>query len=283
MGRRLLDTTLVISTPMSAGREMLKPHSENSRLKYSVSSTAHDAISNMMADWWLTAAEECQSRALRGTEAAFVDRFRNTSMTSNNQANSRASSLAPSKPSAGPSRSSTPQNISLMPNDRALTPDKNSTDATFLTDSLGSPDQPTSSEEKGKGKGKAKSNTSEDSKKSDSEGDSSSSSEDEEELRVKGGTQGGSIGPYADWDNGEALTPKERAQIMKLSLYERSREMNIRRRKRMESDLAHDFRTLTDDMGKTRSKPSPASQKPLKAQHVADGNTDRRSPRKVAK
>ena len=123
----------------------------------------------------------------------------------------------------------------------------------LLADPPGSSDQPPSSSEKWKGKSNALEDTelegSDDSNsdESDSETDSHSiSSESGKEHQAEGGTENGLV-PFTDWDNGEPLTPEERAQIMKLSLYERSHEMNIRRRKWMEADLALDFRTLTDD------------------------------------
>jgi hypothetical protein len=162
------------------------------------------------------------------------------------------------------------------------TPSNDFTNATVLADSFWSPDQ-----QPGRGgKGKGRSNTPEDSEEDNSETDNASNSDDsdEEEPTEEGLQRGGSLEPYADWDNGEILTPEERAQIMKLSLYKRSRKMNIRRRKRMEADLARNFRTLTDDTRETQPKPS-TSQKP-KAQHTASGPTDgppHCSLRKVAK
>ena len=61
-----------------------------------------------------------------------------------------------------------------------------------------------------------------------------------------------------EWDNGELLTAEERANIMKLSLYERQREMNMRRNKRLLAasmeDIISLFPAKSNSPRKTKSK-----------------------------
>lgn len=61
----------------------------------------------------------------------------------------------------------------------------------------------------------------------------------EREPGENSGDSGGEndLDPYIDWDNGEPLTPEERAQIMKLSNYEKFHEMRMRYRRRLENEL----------------------------------------------
>ena len=110
------------------------------------------------------------------------------------------------------------------------------------------------------------------------EDEGSSREEEEEEEEEEMGPKVKRIDPYANWDNGEPLTPEERAQLMKLSTYERAREMNIRRRQRMDSNLTSEFKTLTDDATRSHSKPAPAPRKP-KTKAPASNESLRRSSR----
>jgi hypothetical protein len=83
-------------------------------------------------------------------------------------------------------------------------------------------------------------------------------------------------GTESDWDNGESLTPGERAALMKLSTYERRREMNIRARKRMEAAILDDYRNKFGDIdfnpaGKPkvarepRKRPVPSTEPPRRS------------------
>jgi hypothetical protein len=95
-----------------------------------------------------------------------------------------------------------------------------------------------------------------------SEDEESSGEDSEEDEKMGPNAKKPEDAPFADWDNGEPLMPEERAQIMKLSAYERAREMNIRKRKRMEADLVSELRTLTDAAKQSYSNPAPAQRKP---------------------
>ena len=75
----------------------------------------------------------------------------------------------------------------------------------------------------------------------------------------------------SDWDNGKLLTPEECAALMKLSTCERRRAMNIKVRKRMEADLAEEFKKLHGEFSLTkkpkathwrRQKPVPSNEPP---------------------
>ena len=157
-----------------------------------------------------------------------------------------------------------------MPNDHILKADAPSSNELFFAETLGSFEQMTqSSSEKGKAKslsadGVEESDGQDDSEESDGQDDGEES--DGQDDGEKSGSESGDedcdedeveavgqerIDPYANWDNGEPLTADERAQLMTLSAYERSREMNIRRRKRMEADLVSDFKSLTGDLTKS--------------------------------
>lgn len=61
-----------------------------------------------------------------------------------------------------------------------------------------------------------------------------------------------------EWDNGELLSAEERANIAKLSVYERQREMNMRRNKRLLAPLMEDvislFPAKSKSPRKTKSK-----------------------------
>ena len=82
-----------------------------------------------------------------------------------------------------------------------------------------------------------KDDTQEDDRRSDVTNSEEEESSGEEEEEERGPTPNAKRNdPFADWDNGEPLTPEECAQLMKLSTYERAREMNIRRRRHMEAD-----------------------------------------------
>lgn len=69
------------------------------------------------------------------------------------------------------------------------------------------------------------------------------------------------IDEFTKWDNGEPLTPAERTSIMALnSNYERSREMNIRRNRRIQRELGIGVGDVIDakakaDKGKGKEKP----------------------------
>ena len=107
-----------------------------------------------------------------------------------------------------------------------------------------------------------KDDTQEDDRCSDVTNSEEEESSGEEEEEERGPTPNAKRNdPFADWDNGEPLTPEECAQLMKLSTYERAREMNICRRRRMEADLTSEFRALTGDVISSHSKPAPAPRK----------------------
>jgi hypothetical protein len=146
---------------------------------------------------------------------------------------------------------------------------------------------------KGKGKEKANSLSAEDFEDSAELSDPSSAldSDDKESRSSKSGDEKNGdkederydkvheklkrIDPYANWDNGEPLTAVEHAQIMRLSTYEQSREMNIRKRRQMEADLKSQFKALTDDMRQLKAK-APAPCKP-KATPIVAQEPQRRS------
>lgn len=94
-----------------------------------------------------------------------------------------------------------------------------------------------------------------------SESSSSESDNDDDDEKPKAKGVARRTDPYANWDNGEPLTPTERAQLMKLSTYERSREMNIRKRQRMDAGLTSEFKELANNMKQSQAK-SPAPRKP---------------------
>jgi hypothetical protein len=226
---------------------------------------APDTIPNIPNNLWLTAAEECKSHALSGTQSAFVDQFRNMT-TSNSRASSRASSLAPSKSLAVSSGTLTPR----------APPNRESTNTSFFAESLWST---SAGEAQAEVESEDGDGTAEDSSSDNESSDSNEGSDGDdvaEEPEVGKGKQ--RHDPYADWDNGEPLTPEERTQIMKLSTYERAREMNIRRRKRMEVSLQSEFRALTGDLKKTPPRSLPASS----GKRVPDGPTRRSSRNKAA-
>ena len=146
-----------------------------------------------------------------------------------------------------------------MPNSHVSTPNGESTNTSFFAESLDG--------EEAEAEAESEDGTTEDNS-SDNEGSDGDNVAEEPERHD----------PYADWDNGEPLTPEERAQILTLSTYERAREMNIRMRKRMEVSLVSEFRALTGDLKKTPPKSLPASS----GKHVSDGSVRRSSRNKAA-
>lgn len=165
------------------------------------------------------AAEECMSRALPGTTSDFIDRFRTSYNPSISNPSSRATSLAPSKLSRQRGRTIVPRTSlpsgsdNRVPN--AITPASSSIqlpldssnqfeDDTSLFNSGahdadgGKVGDESASHEPNEDRDQAAKDT-------DSEKSSKSDDEDEE----------------SEWDNGEPLTLKERAKIMKLCTYER--------------------------------------------------------------
>ena len=64
------------------------------------------------------------------------------------------------------------------------------------------------------------------------------------------------------WDNGEPLTTEERAAIMQLSRYEREREMNIRRNKRLISRIKGGFNDMFDELNPTSMEGARKQHKP---------------------
>ncbi|KIM80236.1 hypothetical protein PILCRDRAFT_9780, partial [Piloderma croceum F 1598] len=181
-------------------------------------------------------------------------------------ASSRASSLAPSKSLAVSSGTLTPQ----------APPNGESTNTSSFAESLWSINKASAGEARAEVESEDRDGTAEDSSSDNESSDSSDGDDIAEEPEVGKGKQ--RHDPYADWDNGEPLTPEECTQIMKLSTYERAREMNIRRRKRMEVSLQSEFRALAGDLKETLPRSLPASS----GKHVPDGPTHCSSRNKAA-
>jgi hypothetical protein len=121
-----------------------------------------------------------------------------------------------------------------MPNKQILTLNTPSNNESLFAGALEGFNQPSISSGE---KGKMKDDTQEDDRRSDVTNSEEEESSGEEEEEERGPTLNAKRNdPFADWDNGEPLTPEECAQLMKLSTYERAREMNIRRRRHMEAD-----------------------------------------------
>jgi hypothetical protein len=91
-----------------------------------------------------------------------------------------------------------------------------------------------------------------------SESSSSESDNDDEKPKAKGVAR--QTDPYANWDNGEPLTPTKHVQLMKLSTYD-SQEMNICKRQQMDAGFMSKFKELANNMKQSQAK-SPAPRKP---------------------
>lgn len=56
------------------------------------------------------------------------------------------------------------------------------------------------------------------------------------------------------WDNGEPLTAEERAALMGLSRYEREKEMNIKRNRRLLGGIKNQFSSMFQDLKDDKTK-----------------------------
>jgi hypothetical protein len=183
-------------------------------------------------------------------------------MASSSHMNSRATSLAPSRssvPSLTPSTLPPSSTSTSMLNEQILTLNTPSNNESLFAGALEGFNQLSISIGE---KGKMKDDTQEDDQCSDVTNSKDEESSGEEEEEERGPTPNAKRNDlFADWDNGEPLTPEERAQLMKISTYERAREMNICRRWHMEADLTSEFRALTGNVISLHSKPAPTPHK----------------------